>query len=49
MKEKELPFGSQFSPNVVDLKEIMMLVDKARGKNLNMRYMKNFMMERRRH
>ena len=34
MKEKELPFGSQFSPNVVDLKEIMTLVDKARGKNV---------------
>ena len=34
MKEKELPFGSQFSPNVVDLKEIMTLVDKARVKNV---------------
>lgn len=34
MKEKELPFGSQFSPNVVDLKEIMTLVDKTRGKNV---------------
>lgn len=34
MKEKELPFGSQFSPNVVDLKEIMTLIDKTRGKNV---------------
>lgn len=32
MKENELPFGSQFSPNVVDLKKIMKLIHEARGK-----------------
>lgn len=34
MKENEFPFGSQFSPNVVDLKTILKLIQAARGKNI---------------
>ncbi len=34
MRENELPFGSQFSPNVVDLVKIMKIIHESRGKDV---------------
>lgn len=34
MKENELPFGSQFSPNIIDLLDVLKFTDENEGKTI---------------